>query len=83
MLRDVPSLTMRDGVLVYPCAVAAECPGGSVRGFNNSHAIAPGNYGLSPGDLAVLDPLGIGPSRLATDYFEPVPVAERLRASTA
>ena len=49
VLRDVPSLTMRDGVLVYPCAIAAECPGGSVRGFNNSHSIAPGNYGLSPG----------------------------------
>ncbi len=73
VLRDVPSLTMRDGVLVYPCAIAAECPGGSVRGFNNSHAIAPGNYGLSPGDLAVLDPLGIGPSRLATDYFSQFP----------
>ena len=73
VLRDVPSLTMRDGVLVYPCAIAAECPGGSVRGFNNSHSIAPGNYGLIPGDLAVLDPLGIGPSRLATDYFSQFP----------
>jgi hypothetical protein len=28
---------------------------------------------LSPGDLAVLDPLGIGPSRLATDYFSQYP----------
>ena len=69
VLRDVPSLTMRDGVLVYPCAVAAECPGGTVRGFNNSHTIAPGNYGLSPWRPGRLDPLGIGPSRLATDYF--------------
>ena len=73
VLRDVPSLTMRDGVLVYPCAVAGECPGGTVRGFNNAHTIAPGHYGLSPGDLAVLDPLGIGPSRLATDLFNQYP----------
>ncbi len=74
VLRDIPSMTMRDGVLVYPCAVVAECPGGTVRGFANSHAIDPGNYGLSPGDLAALDPLGIGPSRLATDYFSQFPV---------
>ncbi len=73
VLRDVPSLTMRDGVLVYPCAIEAECPGGTVRGFNNSHTIAPGNYGLTPSQLAVLDPLGIGPSRLATDYFNKFP----------
>ena len=74
VLRQVPSMTMRDGVLVYPCAVEAECPGGTVQGFNNSHAIAPGNYGLTPAQLATLDPLGIGPSRLATDYFNQFPV---------
>ena len=74
VLRDVPSMTMRDGVLVYPCAVPAQCPGGTVQGFTASHAIPAGHYGLTPGELAQLDPLGIGPSRLATEYFQRYPV---------
>jgi hypothetical protein len=73
VLRDVPSMTMRDGVLVYPCAIAAQCPGGTVNGFSNSHTIAPGNYGLTPSELAMLDPLGIGPSQLASQYFKSFP----------
>ncbi len=72
-LRNIPSMTMRDGVLVYPCANPGQCPGGSVQGFNRSHSIPAGHYGLSPGELAQLDPLGIGPSRLATEYFNQFP----------
>jgi hypothetical protein len=73
VLRDIPSMTMRDGVLVYPCAIAAQCPGGTVSGFANTHTIAPGNYGLTPSQLAMLDPLGIGPSALASQYFKSFP----------
>ena len=32
VVRNVPSNSMRDGVLIYQCAVAALCPGGTVRG---------------------------------------------------
>ena len=32
VLRNVPSNSFRDGVLIYQCAIAALCPGGSVRG---------------------------------------------------
>ena len=35
--RAVPSDSFRDGVLVYLCASAAACPGGTVRGFANTH----------------------------------------------
>ena len=65
---------MRDGVLVYECAVAAACPGGAVRGVTGaSHQIQPGYYGLSPDESARIDPLGIGPSRALVDYWQKYP----------
>ena len=72
--RAVPSATMRDGVMVYRCANAALCPGGAVRGFANTHTVAPGYYGATPSELAGLDPLGIGPSVLASQYFKQLPL---------
>ncbi len=71
--RGVPSLSMRDGVMVYQCADPSQCPGGTVQGFANSHTIDPGYYGATPTQLAGLDPLGIGPSVLASDYFNQLP----------
>jgi Carboxypeptidase regulatory-like domain len=71
--RGVPSNSFRDGVLMYQCAVAALCPGGSVRGFNNAHTVPTGWYGMTPADVAALDPLRIGPSRAASQYFNQYP----------
>ena len=63
VLRNVPSDTLRDGVLVYQCAVAVACPGGTVRGLTGaSHQIQAGYHGLSPAELAAIDPLGLGPN---------------------
>jgi hypothetical protein len=73
VVRGVPSNSFRDGVLLYRCAVAAACPGGSVRGFANSHTVPSGWYGLAPSEIAGLDPLGIGPSRAASQYFSQYP----------
>jgi hypothetical protein len=73
VVRNVPSTSMRDGVLVYQCAVAALCPGGSVRGFSNSHSVPAGWYGMTPAEIAAIDPLGIGPSRAASTYFNQFP----------
>ena len=73
VVRNVPSNSFRDGVLMYRCAVAALCPGGSVRGFANSHAVPSGWYGMSPAEIAGIDPLGIGPSRAASQYFSQYP----------
>jgi hypothetical protein len=72
--RSVPSASMRDGVLVYRCANAAQCPGGTVRGFSNTHNVPAGFYGATPAELASLDPLAIGPSRLAADYWKAYPL---------
>ena len=73
VLRNVPSNSMRDGVLIYQCAVAALCPGGSVRGAQNSHTVPAGWYGMTPAEIAAIDPLGIGPSQAALAYFRQYP----------
>jgi hypothetical protein len=73
VVRSVPSDSMRDGVLVYQCAVASACPGGSVQGFSSSHPIPAGWYGMTPAETAAIDPLGIGPSRAASQYFKQFP----------
>jgi hypothetical protein len=74
VVRSVPSASFRDGVLVYRCASAAACPGGSVSGFTGSHNVPAGWYGLTPAEIAALDPLGIGPSLAASQYFQQYPM---------
>jgi hypothetical protein len=74
VLRNVPSATLRDGVLVYVCADPSACPGGSVQGFAQSHSIPAGRYGLSPSEIGRLDPLGVGPSRAVADHFKKYPL---------
>ncbi len=73
VVRAVPSNSFRDGVIMYRCAVAAACPGGSVSGFTDTHAVQAGFHGLSPAEIASLDPLGIGPSTAASAYFKQYP----------
>ena len=73
VVRNVPSNSMRDGVLIYQCATAALCPGGTVRGVANNHTIPAGWYGMTPAEIAAIDPLGIGPSRAALTYFNQYP----------
>jgi Carboxypeptidase regulatory-like domain len=72
--RDIPSMSMRDGVLIYECATPAQCPGGSIAGFGSSHQVPAGFFGMGPSSLAALDPLGIGPSVGASQYMNQYPV---------
>ncbi len=71
--RGVPSSSLRDGVLIYQCAVAAQCPGGTVNGYTGSHSVASGFFGMTPAQIAAIDPLGIGPSQAALAYFRRYP----------
>jgi hypothetical protein len=71
--RDVPSDSFRDGVLMYLCATAAQCPGGAVRGFTGNHNVPAGWYGMTPDEIAGIDVLAIGPSRAAMTYFNQYP----------
>ena len=52
VLRNVPSNSMRDGVLMYQCATAGACPGGSVRGVTGNHSVPAGWYGMTPAEIA-------------------------------
>jgi len=73
VVRAVPSDSFRDGILMYQCAVAAACPGGAVQGLRNSHSVPVGWHGLTPAQIAAIDPLGIGPSLAASQYFQEYP----------
>jgi hypothetical protein len=75
VVRAVPSDSFRDGILMYQCAVASDCPAATVRGFRNSHSVPSGWYGLTPAQVATLDPLGIGSSVAASQYFNGYPSA--------
>ena len=75
----LPSNSFRDGVLIYQCAVASACPGGSVRGFANTHTVAPGFYGLTPAELARIDPLKHRPEPSRLRAVQPLSVAEHAR----
>ncbi len=71
--RAVPSNSLRDGVLIYQCAIASACPGGTVAGLTGTHSVPAGSYGLTPAELRRIDPLGIGPSSAAMAYFRQFP----------
>jgi hypothetical protein len=73
IVRSVPSNSFRDGILQYRCAQPSQCPATTVRGFNNTHNIEAGWYGLTPAQIAAIDPLGIGPSQAASQYFRQFP----------
>ena len=72
-VRSVPSDSFRDGILMYQCADPAACPGGTVQGFSSSHPVPGGWYGLTPSQVAAIDPLGIGPSVAASQLFKKYP----------
>jgi len=48
-LRIVPTASLRDGVVLYPCDDPSSCPGGSVQGLSGaSYTVPAGSAGLSP-----------------------------------
>jgi hypothetical protein len=74
-LRNVPSMAFRDGVLRYACAGGiAACPGGTVAGFTGTHTVNPGFFGLTPAQMAAIDPQAIGPNLAALTHFGNYPV---------
>jgi len=74
VLRSVPSDTMRDGIIIYKCRDATQCPAASVTGVSGtSYPIAAGFHGLSPSEFAAIDPKGIGPDLAALRYWSQYP----------
>jgi len=84
VLRIVPSLALRDGVVQYLCNEITDsqgnktldtttCPGGTVQGKTGPHQIQPGYEGLGYQDVKTLDPLGLGADQAVLDYFNKFP----------
>ena len=76
-IRTIPSVAMRDGVVIYQCADPSSCPAGSVQGISGtSYNYAAGHFALAPysaqgpNNLQALDPLGLGPSDVMLAYFK-------------
>lgn len=58
VVRNIPTISLRDGVMIYQCLDASQCPGGSVTGISNTvYNFAPGYFGMSPSQIQGLDPL--------------------------
>jgi Carboxypeptidase regulatory-like domain len=76
--RSVPTSTLADGVLVYQCAAASACPGGTVQGLTASHTIPAGDFGLPPTassgpSVKSLDPAGLGVNPAMVTYMALLP----------
>jgi hypothetical protein len=76
--RQVPTDTLRDGVLVYQCAVPSACLGGTVQGLTASHQIPAGDFGLPPTaasgpSVLSLDPGGKGVNPAMVTYMNLFP----------
>ena len=75
-LRNVPSPTLRAGVLQYLCSVPADCSGNSVKGLDQKTYTAPQGYWvLGPSDIQKMDPLGIGDNQAVVSLLNKYPAA--------
>ena len=78
-VRSIPSLSFRDGVMIYKCvdrAGFAPCPTSatSVTGVSGrAYTVPAGSYGLSPAEISAIDPLGIGPNAAMLRYWSQYP----------
>jgi hypothetical protein len=78
-VRNVPSLSFRDGVMIYQCEDRvgfAACPTSptSVTGVSGAtYSVPTGSYGLSPAQISAIDPLGIGPNAALLQYWAQYP----------
>jgi Carboxypeptidase regulatory-like domain len=80
-LRNVPSATLRAGVLMYLCADPTQCPGGSVQGIdNNPYPVQPGYYGLNFTQIKGMDPEGIGVNQAVLKILNQYPAANEFNA---
>jgi hypothetical protein len=84
--RSVPTASMRDGVIFYPCADPTKCPGGtSVAGQSGTmYPVAAGTFAVGPAQIAQMDPnctalgtcplgKGVNPAVLAVLNKYPLP----------
>jgi hypothetical protein len=81
--RNVPSMTLRDGIVIYPCADPTQCPAGTVTGESGKvYPTAAGTFGVGPAQIKQMDPnctalgtcpLGNGPDPAVIATFQKFP----------
>ena len=71
--RIIATDSMRDGVLIYSCQTASQCPTSTVEGMTASHPVPAGSFGLTPAQLQELDPAGLGVNSAMLNYMGLVP----------
>ncbi|MGH9824743.1 MAG: carboxypeptidase regulatory-like domain-containing protein, partial [Blastocatellia bacterium] len=84
VVRTIPTASLRDGAMMYLCQtqsdgktpVDSRCNGpSSVKGRSGaSYNVPAGYYGLSPSQIAGMDPLGLGPNSASLKYFNTYPL---------
>jgi hypothetical protein len=72
--RVIPSETLRDGIIEYPCEVASACPATTVTGISNKvYTVQAGNFALNKSQITGLDPIAdptkAGPNPVMLNYF--------------
>lgn len=79
--QEIPSATLRDGIIEYACAGTAsltpaqQCPASNVTGIStNSYPVPAGYYALNNAQLTAMDPQHAGPSTTALGYFNSYPL---------
>jgi hypothetical protein len=71
---QVPTNSMRDGIIQYLCADPSACPGGNVTGTSGkSYTVQSGYQALSPAQLTGIDPLHLGPNAPVAAYLNTFP----------
>ena len=79
--NQVPSDSLRDGVIFYACdtgspTFATDCPGGSAAGMSGTaYAVPAGFNALSPQQIASIDPQHVGANAASLAYFNSLPKA--------
>jgi hypothetical protein len=80
--RTVPSDTMRDGIIFYPCADSTQCTQTSVIGVSGkSYPVPTGMFGVDNSTLKAMDPRGLGANPAMLTYFKSFPEPNDLTAN--
>lgn len=83
VVRNIPTASLRDGVIQYECAPVLDANGNVIQTSKDvcpntfpvtglslkSYTVQPGFFALSPTQIKNLDPLNIGPSSVTLNYF--------------
>ncbi|MGC1107613.1 MAG: TonB-dependent receptor [Candidatus Acidiferrales bacterium] len=73
-VREIPSASLRDGVIMYECASGCANPT-TVMGVSGKTYTSPsGYYALGPSQIKAMDPDGIGPDPASLAYFNSYPM---------